>query len=71
MAEQLTTQVEELTRQLTIRRPPPLQVMTIPPFDGTGDVQEYLRDFEQIAQHNRWETDEWGLRLNLNLTGEP
>ena len=71
MAEQLTSQLEELTRQLTVRRPPPLQAMTLPPFDGTGDIQEYLTDFEQIARHNRWETEEWGLRLKLNLTGEP
>ena len=70
MAEQLTSQLEELTRQLTVRRPP-LQAMTLPPFDGTGDIQEYLTDFEQIARHNRWETEEWGLRLKLNLTGEP
>ena len=45
--------------------------MTIPPFEGTGDVQEYLRDFEQIAQHNKWETNERGLQLKLNLTGKP
>ena len=70
MAQQLTSRLE-LTRQLTIRRPPPLQAMTIPPFEGTGDVQEYLRDFEQIAQHNKWETNEWGLQLKLNLTGKP
>ena len=48
-----------------------MQPMCIPPFDGTGNIQVYIDDFEQIARHNRWDTTEWGLRLKLNLKGEP
>ena len=71
MDEQLSEQLGELNRRLSARPPPAVQPMSIPPFDGTGDIQEYIGDFEQIARHNRWETAEWGLRLKLNLKGEP
>ena len=66
MTEQLTSQLEKLIRELTVRRPPLLQAVTFPPLDGTGDIQECLKDFEQIAQRNRWETEEWRLRLKVN-----
>ena len=36
-------------------------------FDGTGDMQEYIRDFEQIVMHDRWEIEEWCLRLKISL----
>ena len=49
---------------------PALQSMFIPPFDDTGNIQEYIGDFEQVEQHNRWETKKWGLRLKLKLKGE-
>ena len=64
MEEQLSEQLGELNRRLSTRPPPAVQPMSIPPFDGTGDIQEYIGDFEQIARHNRWEIAEWGLRLN-------
>ncbi|KAF6038842.1 hypothetical protein EB796_002844 [Bugula neritina] len=41
-----------------------------PTYDGTTDVETFLRQFDSIAAHNTWETDERGLWLTLALRGE-
>ena len=45
------------------------QAIPAPTFDGTGDVDEFIDNYEAIANHNRWEQAEKQLRLQLALKG--
>ena len=49
--------------------PPPLQPIPAPLFDGTTDVERFLEQFDAIAEHNRWNSEERRLRLTLSLKG--
>ena len=40
-----------------------------PSFDGTTDVDEFLRKFEQIRILNAWEDDETELRFDMAVMG--
>lgn len=51
-----------LNQQQRTRLPPPS-------FDGTTDVDEFLRRFEQVRVLNKWEDAETELRFDMAVTG--
>ena len=40
-----------------------------PVFNGTGDVENFLTQFREVAELNRWSTGEYALHLQLSLKG--
>lgn len=61
------TAVTELTPSTQARMSP--KPIPAPTYDGTTDVEEFLGQFEAIAQHNGWSPEECKLRLKLALKG--
>ena len=47
----------------------PHQAIPAPTFDGTSDVDVFLQQFNEIADHNRWGEVERRLRLGIALRG--
>ena len=47
----------------------PHQAIPAPTFDGTTDVDVFLQQFNEIADHNRWSEVERRLRLGIALRG--
>ena len=47
----------------------PRQAIPAPTFDGTTDVEEFLQQFNDIADHIRWGATERRLRLGIALKG--
>lgn len=46
------------------------QPIPINTYDGSSDVDTFLKNFEIIAEHNKWTESEMGLRLRLTLKGD-
>jgi len=62
--------VQLLRAQMIGMNQPKKQPISAPTYDGTTDVDTFLQQFDSIAAHNNWESDESGLRLKLALRGE-
>jgi len=62
-------ELTEAIHSMSLASNPRARTVPAPTFDGSGDVDQFLRQFKAVAMLNSWSTEETKLRFELAVSG--